>query len=120
MVPCPQALDTNADHVCVRVREDVIEHALGHRDAELTIDRRNEPRTHGKVTLRRRDALDESGELRLIRHAVRIVVAGVEEELDMAQIADTVTDLDVFVGDARKSLAVTRQRAASRNSSIKS
>ena len=50
-------------------REDVIEHAFGHRDAELTIDRRNEPRTHGKATLRRRDALDESGELRLIRHA---------------------------------------------------
>ena len=65
-------VDTNANDVCVRVREDVVEHAFGHRDAELTIDRRNEPRTHGKVTLRRRDALDESGELRLIRHAVRI------------------------------------------------
>src|SRR5207237_7787029 len=41
-------------------------------------------------------------ELGLIRHARRIVVARVEEELNIAQVADTVPSLDVLVGDARE------------------
>ena len=82
--------------------EHVVEYALGYIDAELAIDRRNEPRTHGKVPVRRGDALDESCELRLIRHAVRRVVTRVEEELDMPQVANAVTGLDVLVGDARE------------------
>jgi hypothetical protein len=77
-------VDADANDVFVRMREDVVEHAIGHRDAELAIDRRNEPRTHRKVTVSRRDAFDESFELRPIRHAVRIMVAWIEEELDMS------------------------------------
>jgi hypothetical protein len=81
------------------VRQDVVEHALGHCDIELAIDRRNEPRPHPKVLVRRREALDKAGELGLIRDAIGIVVARVEEELDIAQIANAVPGLDVLVGD---------------------
>src|SRR4029434_10181532 len=64
------SVNADAYDILVRMCEDVVKHAFRHIDAELAIDRRNEPRTHRKITVRCRKAIDEPCELRLVRHAV--------------------------------------------------